>query len=71
MLIALAARADPGFDFCPAIAGDVYSQYRLARLDLPTELPLLSVMNHREMVEKDLRTLLDRVDVVREPWKRK
>ena len=70
MLIDLAARADPGFDFRPAIAGDVYSQYRLARLDLPTEFPLSSVMNHREMVEKDLRTLLDRVDVVRESWKR-
>ena len=70
MLIDLAARADPGFDFRPAIAGDVYSQYRLARLDLPTELPLSSVMNRREMVEKDLRTLLDRVDGVRESWKR-
>ena len=31
MLIDLGARADPGFDFRPAIAGDVYSQYRLAR----------------------------------------
>ena len=70
MLIDLAARADPGFDFRPAIAGDVYSQYRLARLDLPTELPLSNVMNRREMVEKDLRTLLDRVDGVRESWKR-
>ena len=27
-------------------------------------------MNHREMVGKDVRTLLDRVDVVRESWKR-
>ena len=70
MLIDLAARADPGFDFRPAIAGDVYSQYRLARLDLPTELPLSSVMNRREMVGKDLRTLLDRVDGVRESWRR-
>ena len=55
MLIALAARADPGFEFRPAIEGDVYSQYSLARRDLPTELPLSSVMNHREMLEKDLR----------------
>ena len=70
MLIALAARADPGFEFRPAIAGDVYSQYSLAREGLPTELPLSSVMNHREMLEKDPRTLLDRVDVVRESWKR-
>ena len=70
MLIDLAARADPGFDFCTAIEGDVYSQYSLARRHLPTERPLSSVMNHREMLEKDLRTLLDRVDVVRESWKR-
>ena len=70
MLIDLAARADPGFDFRPAIEGDVYSQYSLAREGLPTELPLSSVMNHREMVEKDVPTLLDRVDVVRESWKR-
>ena len=58
MLIDLGSRADPGFDFCPAIQGDVYSQYSLGRGDLPTERPLSSVMNHREMVEKDLRTLL-------------
>ena len=70
MLIALAARADPEFDFRPTIEGDVYSQYSRARQDLPTELPLSSVMNYRQMVEKDLRTLLDRVAVVRESWKR-
>ena len=70
MLIDLAARADPEFDFRPAIEGDVYSQYSPARRDLPTERPLSSVMNYREMLEKDLRTLLDRVDVVRESWKR-
>ena len=70
MLIDLGSRADPGFAFRPAIEGDVYSQYSLARRDLPTERPLSSVMNHREMLEKDLRTLLDRVDVVRESWKR-
>ena len=70
MLIDLAARADPEFDFRPTIEGDVYSQYSRARRDLPTERPLSSVMNHREMLEKDLRKLLDRVDVVRESWKR-
>ena len=39
MLIDLAARADPGFEFRPAIQGDVYSQYSLAREGLPTEPP--------------------------------
>ena len=51
MLIGLAARADPGFSFSPAIEGDVYSQYSQPRCALPVERPLCDIVHHRAKVE--------------------
>ncbi len=70
MLIDLAARADPGFNFSPAIEGEVYSQYSLPREGLPVERPLSGVINHRVRVEEDVRNALGRVETVRESCRR-
>ena len=70
MLIDLAARADPGFNFRPAIEGEVYSQYSLPREGLPVERPLSGVINHRVRVEEDVRNALGRVETVRESCRR-
>ena len=70
MLIDLAARADSGFNFNPAVEGEVYSQYSLPREGLPVERPLSGVINHRVRVEEDVRNALGRVETVRESWRR-
>ena len=70
MLIDLAARADPAFTFRPEIDGDVYSQYSFPRQGLPIDRPLLGIANCKAMVERDVRTALARVQMVRESWGR-
>ena len=70
MLIDLAARADPGFNFSPAIEGEVYSQYSLPREGLSVERPLSGVINHRVRVEEDVRNALGRVETAMESWRR-
>ena len=70
MLIAIAARADPGFRFAPAIEGDVYSQYSRPRIDLPLARSLTGITGHVRLVEGDVRSVLGRVDIVRELSKR-
>ncbi len=68
MLNDFAARADTEFTFRPGVDVDVYSQYSSLREGLPIERPLLGIANYRSMVEGDVRTILTRVQTVRESW---